>query len=789
METRTDSGLAATACVKPTRLRVQVSGAVQGVGFRPFVHRLATRYKLAGFVLNDCDGVLLEVEGRDVDDFVEALAHEQPPLARVDGLKVTAVPFQGSRDFEIRESHTGAPRTRMVPDAATCDACIKDLFDPTSRFYLYPFVTCTHCGPRFTITRRLPYDRPQTTMSAFAPCGACAQDYRDPSNRRFHAEAIACGVCGPRLSHPIDGIADALKDGRIVAVKGIGGFHLMCDAHNETAVAELRRRKRRESKPFAVMADGASVDLIAAPTVAERTLLHLSARPVVVMRRGPVLLAPSVAPGLDRIGVMLAHAPVHHLLLRALGGDQTALVATSANFGGEPLVIDDGEACHRLAGIADLIVTHDRGIAVRADDSVMACIDHAPVYLRRARGFVPEPIELREDGPSTLGVGGLLKATVTVTRGREAFVSQHIGDLDTAATIRLYEETTRRLLENLGVALEAIGCDLHPDLPSTRFSAHLADAAGVPVFAVQHHAAHLDAVVAEQQLRGPMIGVALDGHGQGDDGGAWGGELMRLDGSKWRRLGHLAPLDLPGGDRAALEPWRMGVAALIALGRAGEAAGRFPEIELADTLARAWSRPGGGTTTTSMGRLFDAASALLGLRTHQSYEGQAAMELEALVRVPRCLFGGYRIDAGVLDFRPLLAALPDLNGDPCLGAELFHGTLVEGLTAWVVEAASPDGLTQVAFGGGCFMNRVLTEGLAAALRARGMTPWLPRAVPANDGGLSLGQAYAARRSASLPHSQTASNRMPMDPGRSRPGSEAHPDTPTSNDMHGAFDHG
>ena len=727
------------------RLRVRVRGAVQGVGFRPFVHGLATRYDLSGYVLNDGEGVLLEVEGDGADAFVKALERESPPLARVENLHVTAVRPTGGYGFEIRDSVASVVRTQIVPDAAVCDACLHELFDPASRFYRYPFITCTHCGPRFTVTRELPYDRPQTSMTGFPMCKACARDYQDPAGRRFHAETIACPACGPRLSHSVATIAEALRSGQIVALKGIGGFHLMCDGRNERAVAELRRRKRREAKPFAIMvADEASAEQFAAPSPAERRLLTLRARPIVLMRRGQGL-APSVAPGLDRIGVMLPYAPVHHLLFAALP-DCPALVATSANAGGEPLAIDNEEAQRRLAGIADLIVIHDRPILARADDSVMAFIDGAPAYIRRSRGFVPEPIDLGEDGPVVLCLGGHLKATLTLTRRREAFVSQYIGDLDNAETIRFYEDTARRLLDILDVVPEAVACDCHPDFHSTRF----AETLGLPILRVQHHAAHLASVAAEHRLTGPILGVALDGYGMGDDGEAWGGELMLVESARWRRLGHLAPLALPGGDRAAREPWRMGVAALAALDRLQEAAQLFPEQSLAGPLARALLGPVTTARTSSMGRLFDAAAGLLGMRLHQSYEGQAAMEIEALVREPRELPGGYRIERGMLDFRPLLAALIELRGDLPAGAELFHGTVVAGLAEWVVAAASELGLTKVALGGGCFMNRVLAEGLSSALRGRGLTPLLPRALPANDGGLSLGQAALARASLTAP---------------------------------------
>jgi hydrogenase maturation protein HypF len=736
---------------RPIRMRVRVRGAVQGVGFRPFVHALAARYNLSGFVLNDEDGVLAEVEGAALDAFLGALRQERPPLARIDGVDVMNLPGDGQPGFCIRASvGRGAARTSIVPDAATCEACVEELFDRASRFHRYPFVTCTHCGPRFTITRHLPYDRAHTSMAGFDMCAACAADYRNPASRRFHAETIACPACGPRLSHSIADVAASLRAGMIVALKGIGGFHLLCDATNEAAVAALRHRKRRPDKPFAVMvANLASAASVGVPTAAERALLRQTSRPIVLIRAGSAV-APSVAPGLGRIGVMLPSAPVHHLVFHALAGCPLgvawrdtpwplALVATSANASGEPLAMTDAEAHRTLAGIADIIVTHDRPILARADDSVMAIIDRAPAFIRRSRGVVPDPIDLGQDGPAVLAVGGQSKATLCVTRGREAFVSQHVGDLGTAAALRFYADTARQMLTMLGVAPALVACDLHPDYRSTLF----AEAIGMPVLRVQHHAAHLASVVAEHHLQGVVLGAVLDGHGYGADGGAWGGELLLLDGAAARRCGHLLPLALPGGERAAREPWRMGVAALVALGRGAAAARVFPCIPLAHQVA-ALLAGGHGSTTTSLGRLFDAAAALLGVCSRQSYEGQAAMELEALVVVPRYLPHGYRIQDHVLDFRPLLAGLltPDLL--PREGAELFHGTLIAGLAEWIGHAASVVQQTAIVLSGGCLMNTVLAEGLTQALRQRGLVPYLPRAVPPNDGGLSLGQAARAR---------------------------------------------
>ena len=735
------------------RLRLKLNGAVQGVGMRPFIHRLASDCRLAGFVHNGADGVTVEIEGGRTAEFLARLRTEAPPLARIDTLAVEEVPPLGGTGFAIRDSEGGRTVTRIVPDAATCEACLDELFDPESRYFAYPFVNCTHCGPRYTITRRLPYDRRQTSMAEFPMCPDCAAAYGDVADRRFHAEPVACPVCGPRLSHPIADIAATIRAGGIVALKGIGGFHLVCDARNETAVNALRRRKAREHKPFAVMvANRASVAAVAQASAAELDLVAAVARPIVLMAARAGVLAPSVSPGLSRVGVLLAYAPVHHLLFAALRGDDfahhdrraandTILVATSANPGGEPLVIDDADAARRLGGIADLIVTHDRAIVVRADDSVAQVIAGAPSYLRRARGFVPEPIELPADGPPLLAVGAHLKSTVTLTRGREAFVSQHIGDLDTAETVRFFREVVEHLMTIVDVRPEAVVCDLHPDYRSTQF----AESLGLPVIRVQHHAAHLAAVAAEHRLAGPALGLALDGHGLGLDGGAWGGELLRLDGGRVDRLGHLAPLPLPGGDKAAREPWRMGVGALVAVGRANLAAALFPKAPLATPLARRIAGGDETLVTTSLGRLFDAVAALLGVREVQDYEGQAAMELEALVDGPEVLDGGWKLEDGVLSFAPLLNHIARFRPDARLGASLFHGTLIDGLAALAADGASRTGTATVVLGGGCMMNRVLAEGLTAALAVLGLKPLMARRLPPNDGGLSYGQVALARQ--------------------------------------------
>ncbi len=732
------------------RLRLRVRGAVQGVGFRPFAYGLASRLALTGFVRNDADGVLIEVEGAEADAFLTEIEAAPPPLARINSIEVAAIAPLGDENFVIDATRQGRSTTRIGADAAVCEACLDELFDPTSRFFGYPLINCTHCGPRYTLTRALPYDRPQTSMAVFPMCADCARDYADPMNRRFHAEPIACPRCGPKLNVPVADVAVALRHGGIVALKGLGGFHLLCDAHDEAAVAELRRRKARDAKPFAVMvANLASAGLFAEIGSSERELLQHRSRPI-VLARSRERLAPSVAPNLRDIGLMLAYTPLHWLVLHALAGSpefrswrdgpsELALVATSANLGGEPLVASDEDARRRLAGVADLIVTHDREIVVRADDTVMRVIDGAPAYLRRARGFVPDPIDLGADGPNVIAAGGDLKNTITITRGREAFVSQHIGDLDDRETIRFRDETIRRLTSILEVQPECAACDLHPDFISTRS----AESSGLPVIPVQHHVAHVAAVVAERRWTGPVLGVALDGHGYGADGAPWGGELILLDGAKWTRVGALAPLALPGGDRAAREPWRMGVAMLHRLGRLEQAARTFPGVPDAARLAEALARGARFARTTSLGRLFDAAAALAGICLRQDYEGQAAMELEALVRTTLAVPGGWAIEDGRLDLAPMAETMLRENLAGREAAEAFHGTLIAGLAEWIGGEAFARGLTRVALGGGCMMNRVLAEGLMGALRARGLDPALPREVPANDGGLSFGQAAFA----------------------------------------------
>lgn len=735
---------------EPVRsLRVRVRGAVQGVGFRPFIYRLAREYQLTGWVRNDGDGVLAEVQGAEAEAFLDALQHGGPPLARVDRLEAARISARPHTGFRIVSTAGGPVATAVSTDAAVCEDCLADLFDPSNRYYRYPFVSCTNCGPRYTITHRLPYDRPQTSMAGFPLCRDCAAEYADPMNRRFHAQPIACPACGPRLDMPIEEVLRRLRRGEIVALKGLGGFHLACDARNETAVSRLRTSKQRDAKPFAVMvANVASARALAEISSDEATLMIGPARPIVLVRRRDEALAPSLAPGLDTLGVMLPSTPIHYLLFHEAAGRPTGvawldephdlvLTMTSANPGGEPLVIDDSEARSRLAGIADAVVGHDRPIVVRCDDSVMRHAAGGPAFIRRARGHVPRPVRLPNSMPCILGVGGHLKVTVCVTRGDEAYVSQHVGDMDTGETRRFFAETVEHLLGILEVTPERVAHDLHPDFHTTRFAQEL----GIPSLPVQHHHAHVASVMAEHGMTGPVLGLALDGFGLGPERQAWGGELLRVEGADFVRLGHLRPLAQPGGDVAARQPWRMGAAVLHRLGRAQHIARHFDDQPAAAMLAQLLTQGVAVPETTSCGRLFDAACGLLRVCPTAGYEGQAPMQLEALVRRPRVMPDGWRLSNGVLDFLPALERLIDC--EPVAGAELFHGTMIAGLSEWVAQAAAGESLRTVALAGGCFLNRILAEGLVEALGRRDMTVLLPRQVPPNDGGLSLGQVWVA----------------------------------------------
>ncbi|MCX7896767.1 MAG: carbamoyltransferase HypF [Rhodocyclaceae bacterium] len=750
-------------------LRVHVAGLVQGVGFRPHVWRLAHTLGLVGWVRNDGAGVAIHVEGEraSLTEFCRRLAEEAPPSAIVDSLASERAQVLGLGDFLILDSTQGRVSTRIGPDSAPCQACLAELFDRRDRRYRYPFITCTHCGPRYTVTRALPYDRPQTSLASFPLCRECEREYRDPYDRRFHAETTCCPACGPTLTlldahgapivgDPLEEVWRLLQAGRIVAIKGIGGFHLCCDALQSQAVAMLRARKQREEKPFALMAlNTASAAHWVELDAHAIALLESPERPIVLLPKRKIAeqMPVGIAPGLAELGIMLPSSPLSYLLFHAAAGKPDGLawlekplarlfVMTSANPHGEPLVIDNDEALKRLQGIADAYLVHDREILVRCDDSVRRTTG----FVRRARGYVPQPIRLPRPGPPVLALGGFFKNTICMTRGDEAFVSQHVGDLDNPRACVFFEETVAHLMAILAVKPEIIAHDLHPDFHATRYALELGVQHGVPTLAVQHHHAHIAAVCAEWGLVGPVLGLALDGVGLGADGRAWGGELLRVEGAFYERLGYLRELPLPGGDAAAKEPWRMAAAVLACLDRAHEIFERFGEEPAATTVATMLAKRFNCPPTSSAGRLFDAAAALLGVRRRNTFEGQAAMALEGLAarqgRVP-ALPDGWRIDAeNRLDLLPLMDFLCDCE-DAAAGAALFHATFAAALVDWVAQTAQRVGITHIVAAGGCLLNQVLRTLLGEGLHARGLAFFLPEKLPPNDGGLSLGQAWVA----------------------------------------------
>lgn len=750
---------------------IRVRGQVQGVGFRPFVYRLAQERGLSGWVRNDGAGVEIALEGAEsaVLDLLDRLRGEPPRLARVESVDWSFGQLTGAQGFHIETSGGGRVSTGSAPDMALCPDCLAELFDPADRRYRYPFINCIQCGPRYSLTARLPYDRPHTSMAAFTQCPACQAEYDAPNDRRFHAQPNACPDCGPRLSlfdadwapvagDPLAETVARLRAGQVVAIKGVGGFHLVCDARNADTLARLRAAKQRASKPFALMAlNAASAAQWIAPDAVESALLTSAERPIVLAaRRAPESL-PGIAPGLGRLGVMLPYAPLHWLIFhewlgRPAGTDwleasnDALLVMTSANPGGEPLARDDAEARAVLGGMADAYLSHDRGILHRCDDSVMQAMEGAPAFVRRARGHAPAAIKLAQGGAPGLACGAHLKNTLCVLRGRDAILSPHLGDLDHPGTRQVLEDTVQHLLELLQVRPQWVAHDLHPDYYSSQFAVRLAAQLGVPTLAVQHHRAHIAAVCAEHGVDEPVLGLALDGVGLGDDGAAWGGELLRVDGARFERLGHLAPLPLPGGDRAAREPWRMAAALLHRLGRGNEIVARYADQPGASQLALLLERDLNAPLTSSAGRWFDAAAGLLGVCAVQGYEGEAAMRLQTLAEkhgAVEPMQNGWRAGAQ-LDLSPVLAQLADCR-DAGYGAALFHATLSAALADWLWQAAHAQQLDTVALSGGCLLNRMLAERLGARLRNHGLRVLLPRRVPPNDGGIALGQAWVARK--------------------------------------------
>jgi hydrogenase maturation protein HypF len=750
----------------PARIRtaVRVEGTVQGVGFRPFVYSLANRLGLGGVVGNDVNGVFAEVEGAPatVQEFLVALETEAPPLAIIEKVITKEILPNGSDEFVIAESEPGGKRRALVSaDSATCDDCLAELADPADRRFGYPFINCTNCGPRFTIVRDVPYDRPLTTMAGFIMCSECAAEYHDPGDRRFHAQPTCCPLCGPLLrliggdGEPLAGAAAVLREGRVLAVKGLGGYHLAVDAASEPAAAALRGRKQREDKPFAVMVANlaAARELCEVDDVAAG-LLASARRPVVLLpRREGADVAPSVAPGNRQLGIMLPYTPLHHLLLAEVG---RPIVLTSGNVSDEPIAYEDEDALARLSGLADAFLLHDRPIHIRADDSVVRSFGGREMLLRRSRGYAPEPVAVAAGFPrQVLACGAELKSTFCLAKEHHAFVSQHIGDLENAETLASFTEGIGHLRRLFDVEPEVIAHDLHPEYLSTKFALDLADETGLELAGVQHHHAHIASCLADNGEQGPVIGVAFDGTGFGADGTIWGGEFLVADLAGFVRGGHLEPVPMPGGAAAVRQPWRMAAAYLDAAfgdGGAGlDVARRNARWADVVALARAGAAGRGlnAPLTSSAGRLFDAAAALLGVRDTINYEGQAAIELEQLASPGE----GGSYQAGFTEGEPFTVAGRDLiaavaadlraGTAPAIIAARFHNAVVTMIADGCERLRERHGLATVALSGGVFQNLLLLRGADAALRARGFRVLLHSRVPCNDGGISLGQAVVA----------------------------------------------
>ncbi len=753
------------------RRGVTVRGVVQGVGFRPFVYRLATEEELAGSIGNDTDGVTIELEGASgrIDAFLRRLRSELPPLARIDAVVVRELPAKGETGFRIVSSQVkGQVSTGIPADAATCADCLRELLDPKDRRYRYPFLNCTNCGPRFTITRRIPYDRPQTSMAQFKMCAACQAEYDDPLNRRFHAQPNACAECGPHVwlesatggriesDDAIAGVIERLLAGEIAAIKGIGGFHLSVDATNEAAVERLRERKHRYGKPLAVMVrDLEAARALCALTEAEERLLTTPARPIVLARaRAGNGIAASVAPGIPWLGVFLPYAPLQHLLFA--DARVRALVMTSANLSEEPIAIDNDEARARLGGIADVFVMHEREILQRCDDSVAAVVDGAPQLVRRARGYVPLRVALPLEAPPLLAVGGHLKNVFTLARGKYAYQSQHLGDLENLTGLEFFEHALAHLMHTFEVEPRVVAHDLHPGYLSTRWAREWAEKRGLALEAVQHHHAHVAACMAEHGLEGAAIGLSLDGTGYGTDGRIWGGEVLvaRLDG--FERFAHLEYMPMPGGEAAIREPWRMALGALHAAGVDVERADGSERLGASANelrlMLRMIERGLNTPLTSSCGRLFDAVAAVVLRRRVVDYEAQAAIELEgAAVDEPDAepytteLIASEGEPAVIRVARMWAELLDDLHAGVTTAriAARFHAGVAQAFVRAAVRARAKTGIAQVAMSGGCLHNRRLTRLLRAALEAEGFAVFAHREVSPGDGGLSYGQAVVA----------------------------------------------
>jgi len=787
-------------------LKISVRGIVQGVGFRPFVYKLATGMDLAGFIANTAEGVEITVEGLNLGLFVDRLRNEAPPLARILAVDISfAEPF-GYSHFAIRESINAGRFTLISADISVCDDCRKELFAPEDRRYLYPFINCTNCGPRYSITRSVPYDRPNTTMAVFSMCEQCLGEYHDPADRRFHAQPNACPDCGPRVmlvnaagaviesGDAVAGTIDLLQQGKILAIKGLGGFHLACDAGNRDAVETLRLRKRKNNKPFALMAaDVAAIRKFCEVSAEEEVLLASSGRPIVLLKKKVNCALPeAVAPANASVGFMLPYTPLHYLLFNRPVGWQAgrlaswqasvndpgqarmttenqagkfsderrsfdALVMTSGNLTEEPLVIDNQEALEKLEGLADAFLLHNRDIFMRVDDSVLRVRKQkeraVTAFIRRARGYVPDPIVLKDEGPEVMGCGADLKNTFTLTKGGYAVVSQHIGDMENYETLKFYEETLRNLKAVYRAEPVAVGHDLHPGYLSTRWALQQP----LKLYGIQHHYAHIGSVMAEKGLTEKVIGISFDGNGYGEDGNLWGGEFLLADVAGFKRAGHLSYLPLPGGEKAIAEPWR------IAVSQISKAVGgevwdylsktgfleKYGEERLAAILKITGNR-NFSPLSSGAGRIFDAVAALTGVCDRNTFEGETAIALEALV-----LSGNdetYPVDIGFRDVMEIdfcmtfLGIMADMAGnvDRRLIATKFHNTVAAAILNVAVKLSSITNIRKAVLSGGVFQNSYLLGRVLEGLAAEKIVAYANELVPCNDAGISLGQAYIIR---------------------------------------------
>jgi len=747
-------------------LKLTIKGIVQGVGFRPFVHQLASRYGLNGEVANTSSGVDIHVEGSDenVRTFVKELVEKSPPLAHITEVSSSHEPVRNYDRFVIQPSKSQGPRWTLIsPDVAICEDCLSELFDPEDRRYQYPFINCTNCGPRYTIIDDIPYDRPKTSMKHFTMCPECQKEYDDPANRRFHAQPNCCAECGPTVAlydsrrvrvlarDPIKKAAELLKQGYIVAIKGLGGFHLAVDAENTSAVTRLRKKNTGEEKPLAVMSyDLARIRRYAHIDPAEEAILSSSRRPIVLIKkREPNPLSPQISPRNKNFGAMLPYTPLHYLLL---SNDFTALVMTSGNLSEEPIVIHNNEAFTRLGNIADYFLIHNRDIYLRCDDSIVRRVRGSTRLIRRSRGYVPVPVFLREKVPQILACGAELKNTICLTKGKNAFVSQHIGDLKDLETCRFFELTIRHMERILNIHPKIIAHDLHPDYLSTRYAQEQEGAKKIPV---QHHHAHIVSCMAENKLDGPVLGLSFDGTGYGTDGSIWGGEVLIAEEDGFKRAAHIAYLPMPGGAAAIKEPWRMAISYLYETFGESFLELRLPlfwkvEKEKIKTICQMISRGINSPQTSSLGRLFDGVAAIVGIRNKVAYEGQAAVELEMAAggTTEKCYEYTWQQKKGVYEilFQPIISGVVRDAEKRLHASEIsskFHATLIQLFSDLCSVLREDTGLNRVVLSGGVFQNAIMLGSLTEALGKKGFEIFSHSLVPTNDGGISLGQAVVA----------------------------------------------